>query len=380
MIVKIADNITSPLGMDTAANYEAVLAGRSTLKLHEGKWGVPEPFMASLFEDGTIEDGFAAMGGEVQRYSRFEQLCILSADEALRQAPQVDVASKRTALVISTTKGNVEALDSDYHGPGNEYLGYSAQEIADYFGFTTTPIVVSNACISGLCAQIVAMRSLESGRYDTVVVVGADVQSRFIVTGFQSFKALSQQQCKPFDINRNGLNLGEAAATVIYQKADGENHDGWMAVSGAIRNDANHISGPSRTGEGSYRAMRAVLEGFDISQIGLINVHGTSTLYNDEMEAIALSRMALDKTPVNTLKGYYGHTMGAAGVLEAVLSMHALDHGIVLGTRGYEQCGTSVPVNVSNEHRYTSARSFVKLLSGFGGCNAAMLFKKGGAS
>lgn len=379
MIIKIADNITSPLGMDTAANYEAVLAGRSTLKLHEGKWGVPEPFMASLFEDGAIEDGFAAMGGEVQRYSRFEQLCILSLNEALSKATQVDVASERTALVISTTKGNVEALDSNYHGPGNEYLGYSAQKIADYFGFTTTPIVVSNACISGLCAQIVAMRSLESGRYDTVVVVGADVQSRFIVTGFQSFKALSQQQCKPFDINRNGLNLGEAAATVIYQKADGENHDGWMAMNGAIRNDANHISGPSRTGEGSYRAMRAVLEGFDISQIGLINVHGTSTLYNDEMEAIALSRMGLDKTPVNTLKGYYGHTMGAAGVLEAVLSMHALDHGIVLGTRGYEQCGTSVPVNVSNEHRYTSARSFVKLLSGFGGCNAAMLFKKGGA-
>ena len=379
MIVKIADNITSPLGMDTAANYEAVLAGRSTLKLHEGKWGVPEPFMASLFEDGAIAGNFAAMGGDSNQYCRFEQLCILSLNEALSKAPQVEVASERTALVISTTKGNVEALDSEYRGPGNEYLGHSAQKIADYFGFTTTPIVVSNACISGLCAQIVAMRSLESGRYDTVVVVGADVQSRFIVTGFQSFKALSQQQCKPFDINRQGLNLGEAASTVIYQNIDG-GHDRWMAVSGAIRNDANHISGPSRTGEGSYRAMRAVLEGFDISQIGLINVHGTSTLYNDEMEAIALGRMALDKTPVNTLKGYYGHTMGAAGVLEAVLSMHALDHGIVLGTRGYEQCGTSVPVNVSNEHRYTSARSFVKLLSGFGGCNAAMLFKKGGAS
>ena len=379
MIAKIADNIISPLGFDTATNYAAVLEGRSCLKLHEGKWGVPEPFMASLFEDGAIAERFAAIGGNVYKYSRFEQLCILSVAQALKQVPHIDVASKRTALVISTTKGNVEALDSNYSGPGNEYLGYSAQMIAEYFGFTTTPIVVSNACISGLCAQIAAMRSLESGRYDTVVVVGADVQSRFIISGFQSFKALSQEECKPFDINRQGLNLGEAAATVVYQKKQNENHDCWMAMSGSIRNDANHISGPSRTGEGSYRAMRAVLDGVDISQIGLVNVHGTSTPYNDEMEAIALGRMGLDKTPINTLKGYYGHTMGAAGVLEAVLSMHSLDHGIVLATRGYELYGTSVPVNVSAQHRKTSARMFVKLLSGFGGCNAAMLFKKGGA-
>ena len=380
MIVKIADNITSPLGFDTATNYAAVLEGRSCLKLHEDKWNVPEPFMASLFEDGAIAKRFSAIGGNVHKYSRFEQLCILSVALALKQVPHIDVASKRTALVISTTKGNVEALDSNYSGPGNEYLGYSAQMIAEYFGFTTTPIVVSNACISGLCAQIVAMRGIESGRYDTVVVVGADVQSQFIITGFQSFKALSHEECKPFDINRQGLNLGEAAATVIYQKAESEKHDCWMAMNGYIRNDANHISGPSRTGEGSYRAMRAVLDGVDISQIGLVNVHGTSTSYNDEMEAIALGRMKLDKTPINTLKGYYGHTMGAAGVLEAVLSMHALDHGIVLATRGYEQCGTSIPVNVSAQHRKTSARMFVKLLSGFGGCNAAMLFKKGGAA
>ena len=211
------------------------------------------------------------------------------------------------------------------------------------------------------------------------IQIGSFPAGFFIISGFQSFKALSQEECKPFDINRQGLNLGEAAATVVYQKKQNENHDCWMAMSGSIRNDANHISGPSRTGEGSYRAMRAVLDGVDISQIGLVNVHGTSTPYNDEMEAIALGRMGLDKTPINTLKGYYGHTMGAAGVLEAVLSMHSLDHGIVLATRGYELYGTSVPVNVSAQHRKTSARMFVKLLSGFGGCNAAMLFKKGGA-
>ena len=301
----------------------------------------------------------------------------MSVADALNHAPQIDVTSQNTVLVLSTTKGNVEAIDRDYNGVGSEYLGDSAQRIAEHFGFTNTPIVVSNACISGLCAQIVAMRSLESGRYDTAVVVGADVQSRFIVSGFQSFKALSQEQCKPFDAERCGLNLGEAAATVIYQRTDSFN-DQWCALRGAIRNDANHISGPSRTGEGSYRAMRAVLDGFDINEVGLVNVHGTSTPYNDEMEAIALGRLGLDKTPINTLKGYYGHTMGAAGVLEAVMTMHALDHGVILATRGYNNCGTSVPLDVSSSHRNTNAKAFVKLLSGFGGCNAAMLFKKGG--
>ena len=377
MIAKIADNITSPLGFDTASNYNAVLKGISHLRLHQGLWGVPEPFMASLFEDGVIKDGFAAIGDPAQ-HSRFEQLCILSVAEALSHAPQVDITSPHTLLVLSTTKGNVEALNSDYCGAGNEHLGHSAQRVAAHFGVTTTPIVVSNACISGLCAQIVAMRSLESCRYDTAIVVGCDVQSRFIVTGFQSFKALSQEQCKPFDKNRKGLNLGEAASTIIYQRTDDESCDLWQAVRGAIRNDANHISGPSRTGEGSYRAMRAALDGVDVNKVGLVNVHGTSTLYNDEMEAIALSRMGLDKTPVNTLKGYYGHTMGAAGVLETVMTMHALDHGVILATRGFETCGTSMPVNVSPLNRDTFTKVFVKLLSGFGGCNAAMLFKKGG--
>jgi len=149
-------------------------------------------------------------------------------------------------------------------------------------------------------------------------------------------------------------------------------------VAGVVRNDANHISGPSRTGEGSYRALAAVTAGVDTSSIAVLNVHGTATVYNDEMESIAIQRAGLTDTPVNSLKGYLGHTMGAAGVLECLLTMQALDQGTVLGTRGYSNCGTSVPLNISATARPASGNSFVKLLSGFGGCNAAMLFKKGG--
>ena len=153
-----------------------------------------------------------------------------------------------------------------------------------------------------------------------------------------------------------------------------------MACRGAIRNDANHISGPSRTGEGSYRALRAVLGDIDSEQIAVVNAHGTATLYNDEMESIAINRAGLASVPVNGLKGYYGHTMGAAGILETILSMQAIDDNIILATKGYDTIGVTYPLNVSNQHQTTNKRVFIKLLSGFGGCNAALLMAKGGVS
>ena len=217
---------------------------------------------------------------------------------------------------------------------------------------------------------------LLGGGYDHVVVVGAEVQSRFIVTGFQSLKALSEAPCKPFDAARDGLNLGEAAAAVVL----GFGEEGWELVDGAVRNDANHISGPSRTGEGSYKALRYVLKHTSPEELAFVNVHGTSTLYNDEMEAIAIDRAGLLDVPVNALKGTFGHTMGAAGILESILSMHAVDAGLVLPTRGFSELGVSRPVRVSAVAGRTGKQAFVKLLSGFGGVNGALLFRKGGAA
>ena len=149
-------------------------------------------------------------------------------------------------------------------------------------------------------------------------------------------------------------------------------------MKGAVRNDAHHISNPSKTAEGCYRALRAVTAGVPKGEIAFINVHGTSTLYNDEMEAVAVNRAGLQDVPLNSLKGYYGHTMGAAGVLETILSMQALDDHTVLATRGFEELGVSRLVRLSAQNEVATGHFFVKLLSGFGGCNAAMLFRKGG--
>lgn len=378
MIRKIADNITSPLGLTTADNYKAVCEGKSCLKRYEDKWELPEPFVASLFQDGQIEDMFISEINSDDAYTRFEKMVLLSATKAIEDSG-IDASSDKTIFILSTTKGNVSLLEKNVCGVDDNrvLLGVMANVISCHFGNSNMPIVVSNACISGVCAQIVAKRCLESGKYDNAVVIGADEQSPFIVSGFMSFRALSPEVCRPFSKNRNGLNLGEAAATIIYQRCDNV-IDGWQAVKGAIRNDANHISGPSRTGEGSYRALKYVMTDEVVpDDIAVVNVHGTATVYNDDMESIALSRAGLSDTPINGYKGYYGHTMGAAGILESILSMKALDNGLILPTRGFDEIGVTHPVNISNKYRHTDKKKFIKLLSGFGGCNVAMLFSRG---
>ncbi len=360
-VVCIGESILSPLGATPAENFAAVRRGESALRRYEGMFGVREPFVASL-----MDRSLWTFPGR----TFFDSIVIEAARRAV-EAAGIDLASPRTAFVLSSIKGNIEFIDTQ-----DVTLACSARRLADAFGNPTPAVVVSNACISGLAALLQGRRMLLSGRYDHVVVVGAEVQSRFIVTGFQSLKALSEAPCKPFDAARDGLNLGEAAAAVVL----GFGEDGWELVDGAVRNDANHISGPSRTGEGSYKALRYVLRHTSPEELAFVNVHGTSTLYNDEMEAIAIDRAGLLNVPVNALKGAFGHTMGAAGILESILSMHAVDAGLVLPTRGFSALGVSRPVRVSALAGTTDKRAFVKLLSGFGGVNGALLFRKGGAA
>ncbi len=364
MVVKLADNIYSPLGATTWENYQAVMAGQCALK----QYSLPDGslYTASLFPEEQRHDD--------EQYTFFEQLCIVSASDAIARAG-IDPKSPRCRFFLSTTKGNVHLLSKGE--TERALLGTSASLICRYFGNPNPPLVVSNACISGLSAQIVAMRSIEAGLCDTAVVIGCDVQSEFIISGFQCLHALSPDQCRPFDKDRCGLNLGEAAATIIYSNnqtiKQSNNTPQWVAESGAMCNDANHISGPSRTGEGSYRCLQAL--DINKNELAFISVHGTSTLYNDEMESIAIDRAGLADVPLFSLKGIYGHTMGAAGVLESILSMQAVEHGVVFGTRGFENLGVSRQVSVSADGRTTDRQSFVKLLSGFGGCNAAMKFR-----
>lgn len=342
----LADHIISPLAVGSETTLEAVLQGRSALRVHTDAFPCVEPFCASMFD-----------------HADFETLCI----EAVKgtQTDRSLLSSRDTVFILSSTKGNIARLAQTE----DISLIDSARRVAQAFDNTNEPLVVSNACISGVCALIAAQRILDAGLYRHAVVVGCDILSTFIVSGFQSFKALSPAPCMPFDAARQGLNLGEAAACMVLT-ADETAQTYGSIVAGAIHNDANHISGPSRTGEGSYRCLMDVIG--NPTALAFVNVHGTATLYNDEMESIALHRAGLTDTPVNALKGVFGHTLGAAGLLETILSLHALRRGLVLGTRGYQTQGTTQAVNIAAETRTTDKREFIKLLSGFGGCNAAI--------
>lgn len=377
MIYSIGDAIISPLAWNSIDNFNAVLRGESRLQYYENLFGLPEPCFVSLVDPQEVDDRFAQLPTRTEeRYTKVEKMSILAAAQAIEQA-RIDAAREDVLFVVSTTKGNVDLLGENPYEPQRVYLWRTAQLIADYFGNPNTPMVVSNACISGCAAQLAAINQLRFGTYNYAVVVGAETLSKFVISGFQSFKALSKERCKPFDANRVGLNLGEAAAAMVYTigEDDATLPDGTLLFqNGAISNDSNHISGPSRTAEGLLRAINKSIANFDTRRIAFLNAHGTATPYNDDMESIGVNRAGLQHIPVNSLKGYFGHTLGAAGVLETILSAHALRNRCVLRCNGTDTPGTVNNVNVPLQTAAVQGDSFMKLISGFGGSNAAMLF------
>ena len=365
MVFKIADSIISPLGETTRENYLAVKAGEAKLCRYDHHWQIPEPFTASLL---TEEQNQRL---KTEGLTRFEAMACHSIEGALRQT-NLDVKAKNVVLILSTTKGNIELLAEQPADKSPIYPGTAAQHIADKLGITTTPITVCNACISGVSAIILALRLLEAQCYDYAIVCGADTQNPFTISGFQSLKAVSDEACKPFDLERTGLNLGEAAATLVLAREPHQDK-GWAIKRGAVRNDAFHISSPSKNGEGARLALAAITEGEAAEGLAFINAHGTATMFNDQMESVAIERAGLNETPVNAYKGYFGHTLGAAGVLETILSMAAADDHTILGTRGFEERGVSGKIKLSNQNAATNGQQFIKMISGFGGCNGAIL-------
>ncbi len=370
----VSDNIISPLGMDTAENFAMLRAGVPGIKVQHEPAMSDQPFYASIFNENTL-----LLVDENQSYTKFEQLIIASVKNALQNCP-VDITDPRTILIISSTKGNISLLETAELNEALKKriaLHTSAKLVAGYFNCSNKPVVVSNACISGSLALLMGKRLLQSGQYDHAVVVGADTVSKFVLSGFQSFQAISAGACKPFDINRTGINLGEGAATIILS-CNPTFSQGIKITGGSTSNDANHISGPSRTGEELCQAIEKAMEDAAVSasDIDYISAHGTATLYNDEMEAQAINLAQLQAVPLNSLKGYYGHTLGAAGIIESVVSVHSLKENIVLPSIGFEKSGVSKPLNISSALQNKFLRNCLKTASGFGGCNAAVIFSK----
>ena len=373
----IADNIISPVGNTSEENFRALAGDNSGIQEHRLPALSALPFYASLIPDDAYKT-MAAAYGIPSGSTKFETLLMLSVGNAI-QGSGIDIQSPDTILIISSTKGNISLLETAaIDDTTKEKMGLfsSAASIARFFGMANAPLMISNACISGLTALLTGKRLLEAGHYKHAVVAGADIISAFILSGFQSFQAISAQPCRPFDAMRNGINLGEAAATIVLSTTAGKKHT--RLSGGGITNDANHISGPSRSGQELCIAIQKAMKQAKLSakDIGFISAHGTATLYNDEMEAKAFELAGMEALPINSLKGYYGHTLGAAGIVESVICMHSMQKNTMIGTRGFQQPGVPVHVNICKATMPIHTTHCLKTASGFGGCNAALVFSK----
>lgn len=363
------------LGFGTVENLSAMRSGRSGICRIDDNRLFAEPFMAGHIDEVRLQQQVADCG--LKGYTRMEQLFILSLQSTIRQSG-VDPTDPDCGLILSTTKGNIDSIREESPFLPDAMLYGMGKHIAEYFHFTNEPVIVSNACISGVSALIIASRLIEAKRYKHIVVAGGDLLTRFVVTGFQSFKSISPVICRPYDAERQGLSLGEACGSVLLTSERSLVRDAQpiRIEGGAITNDANHISGPSRTGDGLYNAITQAMRATRLvpDDISFVNTHGTATVYNDEMESKAIHWAELDAVPLNSLKGYWGHTLGASGIIESIACLEELRSGEVLGTYGYETCGVPFPLKLSADSRLIPMKRCVKTASGFGGCNAAIVF------
>jgi len=367
-------NCITPLGFDVQSNVEAILRGESGIQLHGDVSLMPNSFYASIISTEKINSAFEKISAD-QKYSRLEKMMILALEPIIKNSG-VELNSK-TAFILSTTKGNVTALKEDSEASfNNAHLDILAKNVADFFGFKTQPIVVSNACVSGILAVSIAKRMIQSELYDNIFVVAGDEVSEFVLSGFNAFQAMSDLPCKPYSKNRTGVSLGEATAAVLIS-AEATNAKIKVIGDSSI-NDANHISGPSRTGEGLFRSIQNALKEaqIDADKLDYISAHGTATPFNDEMEAIALSRLNLQNAPINSLKGFYGHTLGASGLLETIIAIESANKNMLFESKGFDEIGVSETINVIEKNEERNIDYFLKTASGFGGCNTAVVFEK----
>lgn len=371
-------NCVTPLGFDVESNWKSLLEGKSGVALHQ-VIDNHDAFFVSKIDDEKLEEEFKKLFGSAQstteNFTRLEKMFLLS----LKPLVKRHQISDETAFILSTTKGNISLLKNESTLPEGVYLSNLAQKLADFFGFKSKPIVVSNACVSGVMAISVAKNMIQAGKYKDAFVVAGDEISEFVISGFNSFQAIGSEPCKPYDKTRNGINLGEATASAFITSTPSEKEKFKFKILGdSAINDANHISGPSRTGDGLFASIQNAMKEAKVSseQIDFISAHGTATLYNDEMEAIAFNRMNLQNVPLNSMKGYYGHCLGASGLLESIISMESALNNILIPSKNFKGQGTSQSLNIIKENQSVEIKYILKTASGFGGCNAAIVLEK----
>lgn len=370
----IYKNLISPLGFSLTQSFLEMRNGKSGIAYHENIPFVEGGLYAAIINETLIDTVFSKYGNP-KGYTKLEKLSIISIQQAIDET-FVDVNSKKTLLIYATTKGNAEVQpidDTNKTKVPNQFLLLEFVNVLEhYFKFENTPVILSNACVSGTQAIILAAQFVESGVYDDVIVVGGDSVSSFTLTGFKALNALSDSRCQPFDKNRKGINLGECCACLIISNCKDRNKNYSKVLRGSSTLDAHHIVAPSKHGTGLTKAIENCISTLS-TPIDFIAAHGTATIYNDEMEALALVNNGLNDVPVFSIKGYFGHTLGAAGILETLIALKCLETQLVIPSLGFAENGVSHDIYVTKELLHKKSKTFLKTASGFGGVNSAIV-------
>ncbi|MBN1757808.1 MAG: hypothetical protein JW863_05795 [Chitinispirillaceae bacterium] len=314
-------------------------------------------------------------------------------DDSAFRAPEQIVPVLKNAMpvlpqqpffIYAAAKGDIRALEPYHRQTGlpaevSPCLADQANHFATLLGIKPYRTqVVSNACASGAVAVAIAKNLLENDSCSEVVIAGFDVISLFVISGFHALGALSPTGPRPFDRTRDGLSLGDGAAVAVLRR--GKPRKGDIIISGADQsNDANHRTGPSRTGEGLYLAAAGALEDASIQpdRIGAVKCHGTATVYNDAMESKAVNRLFSDNPPpCFSLKGAIGHTSGAGSLLELLLAAEFLRRRSIPPTIHFSEADPDAPLPVSSAIQEFTTPSILCLSAGFGGLNAAVVLSE----
>ncbi|PKD17163.1 beta-ACP synthase [Salegentibacter salinarum] len=384
--------IFSAIGNNTAANYRSLILGKHGISsseiletIHKNlPVGEIKISNESLAEDLNLPENHS--------FSRAALLGAFAVKEAVTQSSwKID---NETGFISGTSVGGMDATETYFKDftegktDNNRFIraqhpGFTTEKIAEYFGITEFVSTISTACSSGANAIMLGARMIKAGKLKRVIVGGTDCLTKFTLNGFNSLMILSDEQCKPFDESRNGLNLGEGAAYLVLE---GEEELNGKPVLGRISgygnaNDAFHQTASSENGEGAFLAMQKALKtaGISSKKIDYINAHGTATRNNDSAETEALKRIFSKNLPdFSSTKAFTGHTLAAAGALEAVYSLLSLQNQQVFSNLNFSdpmQSSGFIPVTNLKEKpiKYVLSNSF-----GFGGNCTSLIFRKNG--
>jgi 3-oxoacyl-(acyl-carrier-protein) synthase len=369
MAVAIVDyNIITAYGLGVEKTWDGILSGKSAVKKIER-------FDTRHFQshNAAIVDGL--------KYHEKNSLVWQMGEKVLEGKK----FSTDTLLILATTTGEIDLLEKGLLQNKENTTASLPQKLLAKLQKKLklkNGMVISCACVSSSTAIAYGAAAIGSKKYKSVLVIGCDAVSEFVYCGFSSLMALDADKAKPFDKNRKGLSIGEAAGFMHLMSGDEAKKKKRKALAElagyGLSNDANHMTGPSRDGFGLSVAIEASLKKAKIksSEISAICAHGTATPYNDSMEMKAFKRVFNDRVlPAYSIKGALGHTMGAAGLVEAVICIKAMQEKCVPATMGLSCADEEAKGWVSGNKLNLNYKYALSVNAGFGGVNSALVFK-----